>query len=1613
MMAGGLAYRLGKMAGLQLSSSVFSSYFSRMMPQALAPLIGLAAEVTAFQGSDRFLRSLQQGNESLFHESIENGFAETWRNSFVDFGIMKGVGHLLQSSNIILQHLSQDLSMVAGHQATAMLGFTSHPEGNFLDQMLHAEITNLQLGVGGRFSALVTGHHLRRLERSMEQQMASTSHAYRENLREALPSLAANRFVSSTSHLPISSLAEFVGQEFLNEVLRLSGVENLERVSVTARRKISEDYGRSREAERTHPGKILCEHLVDAETTAVTTHSLSLQDHSQAEARNLLTLIYSVTKRSGKADRIDLAWNLVHPDLRGNNFTARAWLNCIPFMQKEYPGAVFYIEAHNFRILSAIAKYRELKKLKLVSQSSTSIEAAPQRAFLEAFTAHDTGLCHPQEAQELLDGKLLKATSRYAKVVEILNREYDKSNAENSVNILTFLFERLGQRSKALLASPDQGAFHLELNFAEETSVPPGPTGSLDRLAAGALTLWGMVRKIRGGGAGGMALMTLGLGALGYWAHTNHGVVNAELLAAASKKAFSLLSWSGFAVATAWTSRQSGVRPAEPLSLKTLLEESSQWERAASGSLAVSVQSFRKAVARAQSVNDTLRAEYERLSNLMQELARWRAQCQSLREEMESAQRLDEDAHAQLRYYEAAIHQIQAGSYVSVAAHLVESLERADTNEEFWIDELKTCTRSERAAVAEFIERRMQNGTAAQRLFAVVMLTSLHEFSEDTQERRLRIPGIFAASLDASIEVQNRAHSYMEHLLEDDPTPAGHRFFLEELEKVWQPLHANRMAKNYYKLFRDSLAHIERENPAEAAERFLAFENALSENDLVVFWQNTCVSWMSLRDARRRERCEALIPIMGAVGGILNISTVGDRMEELPEAARSDAAEKMLFWLRSRERISSDCAENFLRKKIQCLPKPLRLRCAMELIHYYDHGFAWLNSRNAAELAANLNSDERYEVVREVVKIYYKDKNLESFLNIVKAFIETLPAQVCGEILDLAEDLVKSIDPVEHRNGDILYRRLIPHIEISDRMSRARTMMVQFALGGRFEAFNSLANIFRYLPPGARLVFFKSMVASSREFENVRACLDLMSVHLNQGERFQLLSHYAQAPDMTMDFKTLSGSMGSICMGMRAPDLRRYANDSAKFPREQNIFLNLAHCVGANIHPHTPDLLDRIDQDPAITAQRVEDINHQRVAYIEGRAGTVISPRLAFAALGHTHLCYDQRFETIMQQALPAAFLGPEHAFEFEVQGAVSLHRILDKGQIDLLLEPVACAVDLSEVRRRVLRILTTNRGSARRDIRGFAIRSFGISDRTVDLTQKRHWLEEQLQDEGRLLEIVRGLHQILSSNAGADAQRRNDAHILFLAEYLHRRPEHLARLRKAISDYQQINGNSNEEGIPSVILEGAFAALHELYSESPPNIHPSEVSTFISLKNAMQARAARLNEERARAELQVHHVRIVPIKESLDGAFGFVGEDCNKFKEDFLLQGNFQTARVIVDGQWMGMIYLQRSRDAGAMDDSQEVLHIAFAPRRNLRVNMTRFVEQVAEGFKQIAVRQNYQSLLISSDRLEQGNIPDVRQAIVGMKLREIDFEIDQPVLFQSPQSLVYYERDLDPNED
>ncbi|MFO1520097.1 MAG: hypothetical protein U1F57_10620 [bacterium] len=172
MMAGGLAYRAGKLGVLAGSEKLLGAAFVRVAPvvEGVSALGGLATEVTAFEGTQRGLTALtEEGrqNPNLFKWEGKGGFKQGWLSSFVNFGALKSFGYLAEGQNVLLQHAMQDTGMVLGHHLAYGAGLGERPEGSLAEQLLHAEIVNLQMGAGNAMAHFLTNGVGSALEREM------------------------------------------------------------------------------------------------------------------------------------------------------------------------------------------------------------------------------------------------------------------------------------------------------------------------------------------------------------------------------------------------------------------------------------------------------------------------------------------------------------------------------------------------------------------------------------------------------------------------------------------------------------------------------------------------------------------------------------------------------------------------------------------------------------------------------------------------------------------------------------------------------------------------------------------------------------------------------------------------------------------------------------------------------------------------------------------------------------------------------------------------------------------------------------------------------------------------------------------------------------------------------------------------------------------------------------------------------------------------------------------------------------------------------------------------------------------------------------------------------
>jgi hypothetical protein len=152
MTAAGLAFRLGRVAGFGTSALRVSS--SLRFPISYA--LGFGSEVLALEFTNRTLHSLwatrrsplQSGSPDLWSWSGPGGWKEGLSSSALTFGMLRGIGYLAREQNIIVQHAFQSFALVLGHQSASLLGIVPKSSGSFGEQILHAEVTTLQMGAG-------------------------------------------------------------------------------------------------------------------------------------------------------------------------------------------------------------------------------------------------------------------------------------------------------------------------------------------------------------------------------------------------------------------------------------------------------------------------------------------------------------------------------------------------------------------------------------------------------------------------------------------------------------------------------------------------------------------------------------------------------------------------------------------------------------------------------------------------------------------------------------------------------------------------------------------------------------------------------------------------------------------------------------------------------------------------------------------------------------------------------------------------------------------------------------------------------------------------------------------------------------------------------------------------------------------------------------------------------------------------------------------------------------------------------------------------------------------------------------------------------------------------
>lgn len=204
MLAGTFAYRLTKVAVLSAPCARFNKW--------MAPALGVLSEVASYRTVN-----------SILSKEAASHFTHSWLGDFVTFSSLRVFGSLTRGQNVLWGHSLQSLGMVAAHQLTYAMQLSAKPAGNFFEQVLEAERSNLALAVGHALMATLTGNRLTQKETLLDLR-ANTIQA--GVVRQNLPSLRAQSAVMAQASSPFpafSVLMSVYAREnpaFFSEALR-------------------------------------------------------------------------------------------------------------------------------------------------------------------------------------------------------------------------------------------------------------------------------------------------------------------------------------------------------------------------------------------------------------------------------------------------------------------------------------------------------------------------------------------------------------------------------------------------------------------------------------------------------------------------------------------------------------------------------------------------------------------------------------------------------------------------------------------------------------------------------------------------------------------------------------------------------------------------------------------------------------------------------------------------------------------------------------------------------------------------------------------------------------------------------------------------------------------------------------------------------------------------------------------------------------------------------------------------------------------------------------------------------------------------------------------------
>ncbi|GEM_PF-4561617 len=148
----GLAGRFARMGLLAAGSRL-------PLRNLLSHLGSIGVEAASFEGMIRMGEGGRRAGDSFWHNGAHH---------FINFSTFRFVGILAHTPHFFIQHLSQSIAMVAGHQMASALGLEERSPDSFAQQLLEASLSTLQIQAGSELGNKLSGGRIQMLENHLE-----------------------------------------------------------------------------------------------------------------------------------------------------------------------------------------------------------------------------------------------------------------------------------------------------------------------------------------------------------------------------------------------------------------------------------------------------------------------------------------------------------------------------------------------------------------------------------------------------------------------------------------------------------------------------------------------------------------------------------------------------------------------------------------------------------------------------------------------------------------------------------------------------------------------------------------------------------------------------------------------------------------------------------------------------------------------------------------------------------------------------------------------------------------------------------------------------------------------------------------------------------------------------------------------------------------------------------------------------------------------------------------------------------------------------------------------------------------------------------------------------